>query len=174
MFAEARFREIHEAYTVLSHVEKRALYDYERWLSGRFHKQAAILTPGYLHLELEKLNAHIAQVDVYRMNKQLLHQYLLFIFSDDKIGIIQLKAGDQDRAGIIAEAAKAAVHLPHYYARDIWERLLLIAANDEERAGLQRVLSRLAREARWQKLFPWLAVLAALLLCMAMYLFGRK
>lgn len=150
------------------------MYDYERWLSGRFHKQAAIITPDYLHLELQKLNAHIAQIDVYRMNKQLLHQYLLFVFSDDKIGIIQLKAGDKARAGIIAEAGKAAAHLPHYYARAILERLLLIAANDEERMALRQTLTRLAREARLQKFFPWLAVLVALLLCIAMYVFGRK
>ncbi len=96
------------------------------------------------------------------------------MFSDDKIGIIQLKAAEATRSGLIEEATKASVHLPSYYAGEILERLLLVAASEEERSALQAMLTGIMRKARWQKLFPWLAALAAALLCIAMYWFGRK
>lgn len=157
---------------MLTHEEQRALYDYERWLSGRFQQRAAILDPPYLLLELQKLNAHLAQVDVYRMNKQLLHQYLLFLFSDDKIGIIQLKAEAVTRGSIIEEGLKATLHLPFYYSNEILNRLLQVAADDGEAQPLRDIKKRLEREARWQKLFPWLVAAVVLLLCVAMYLFS--
>ncbi|RYZ47839.1 MAG: hypothetical protein EOP49_20200, partial [Sphingobacteriales bacterium] len=101
VFAEARFREIHEAYTVLNNTERRALYDHERWLSGRFSKNAAVITPEYLLQETDKLNAHIAVIDVYRMNKELLWRYLLFLLSDEKIAVLRLKGKPGTVSGII-------------------------------------------------------------------------
>lgn len=175
VFAEARFREIHEAYTVLSHEERRALYDYERWLSGRFTRQAAILTPAYLLQEVQKLNAHIAEIDVYRMNKELLHQYLMFLFSDEKIAIIQLKADTDTVNALVAAIMQTVAVLPHYFALAVLQRLKeTTAAYPYESKRIDLMINKRRREAQWQRLFPWLALLVTLLLCLAMYLFSKK
>lgn len=175
VFAEARFREIREAYTILSNEEKRALYDYERWLSGRFTKNAAILTPEYLLQEVHKLNNHIKEIDVYRMNKELLHQYLMFLLSDEKIAIIQLKADPDTLTALVSAFIKATAVLPHYFVPGILQRLKEITKEyPRETEKITIILKKNSREAQWQKSLPWLALLIALLICAAMYLFSKK
>lgn len=173
--AEAHFREIQEAYQVLSSNEKRAAYDHERWLSGRFTKTILAFTPDYLLREIQKLNAHIAVIDVYRMNKQLLHQYLLFLLSDEKLAIINRKADEQFTSNFIPEMLKTVKHLPYYFAFDILERLKLISAQTaSEMDAIHKFGIQLKQHKRWEQLFPWLIVLFTLLLCLAMYWFSRK
>ncbi len=175
VFAEARFREIHEAYTVLANEEKRALYDYERWLSGRFTKNTITLTPEYLLQEVNKLNAHIAEVDVYRMNKELLHRYLMFLLADEKIAILQRKGNPEILAGITKGLMQAVAVLPHYFSLEVLRRLqVTIAGNSDLEQQIGYVLKKLTREAQWQRLFPWLTLLITLLICAGMYLFSKK
>jgi DnaJ-domain-containing protein 1 len=175
VFAEARFREIHEAYTILSNEEKRAVYDYERWLSGRFTKNTIVLTPEYLLQEVHKLNAHIAEVDVYRMNKELLHRYLLFLLANEKVAILRRKANPETLAALIKALMQSAAVLPYYFAIEVLQRLKVVAEEGSEPAQeIGNALKRLMREAQWQRLFPWLALLITLLLCVAMFFFSKK
>lgn len=151
------------------------MYDYERWLSGRFSKNTVILTPQYFLQEIQKLNAHIAVIDVYRMNKQLLHQYLMFLLADEKMAILQLKAEEQVLQDIIGELLKAILPLPSYYAKEILARLKVLAEGyPAEETRIDKVLNRIIREEIWQRSVPWLVLLVTLLLCITMYLFGKK
>lgn len=174
-FSEARFRAIHEAYTILNNAEKRALYDYDRWLSGRFTKNAVAVTPEYLLQEIHKLNAHIALIDVYRMNKELLHQYLLFMLSDEKIAVILLKGKADTIRGLAEGIIKASSTLPVYFAKEVLQRLKMITVNSpDEELKVSTTLKRLSRQQKLERLFPWLALAITLLLCVAMYFFSKK
>ena len=174
-FAESKFRAIHEAYTVLNNEERRALYDYDRWLSGRFTRNAAVVTPEYLLQEIHKLNAHIAVIDVYRMNKELLHQYLLFLLSDEKIAVILLKSKTETIHGLVEGIIKASSALPLYFAKEVLQRLKMITINSSvEELKVNTRLKRLTRQHTWEKLFPWLTLVITLLLCVAMYFFSKK
>jgi hypothetical protein len=125
--------------------------------------------------EIQKLNAHIALVDVYRMNKQLLHQYLLFMLSDEKVAIILLKGKPDTVSGIVSGILKAASTLPLYFSIEVLTRLKVIAVNSiDDTAKIDLALRRLNRERIWEKLFPWLALAITIILCMAMYLFSKK
>lgn len=174
-FAEARFREIHEAYTVLSNESKRAAYDNERWLSGRFKKNAALLTPQYFLAEMQKLNRHLAEVDVYRMNKQLLQEYLLFLLSADKAAIIIQHGDTENILSITKEITKAISYLPSYFALPVLARFGNIASISLEAA--QIILSETAKikkAQKWQKIYPWLVVTITLFILIAMYYFSKK
>lgn len=174
-FSEARFREIHEAYIILANESKRAAYDNERWLSGRFKKNAAILTPQYFLEETRKLNRHLAEVDVYRMNKQLLQEYLLFLLSADKAAII-IQYGNSDTIiAIVTEMIKAIKYLPAYFALPVLEKLNGIAVIDTE--ATQMIISKIKsikKERKWQKAYPWLIILITICILASMYLFSRK
>jgi hypothetical protein len=159
----------------LNNEERRALYDYDRWLSGRFTRNAATVTPEYLLQEIQKLNAHIAVIDVYRMNKELLHQYLLFMLSDEKIAVILLKSKAETTHGLVEEIIKASSALPVYFAKEVLYRLKMITVNNPDDAlKVDTSLRRLMREYTLEKLFPWLALVITLLLCVAMYFFSKK
>jgi metal-responsive CopG/Arc/MetJ family transcriptional regulator len=159
----------------LNNAEKRALYDYDRWLSGRFTKNAAIVTPEYLLQEIHKLNTHIAMIDVYRMNKELLHQYLLFLLNDEKIAVILLKGNADNIHGLVEGIIKASSVLPISFAKEVLQRLKMITVNTpDEELKVNVSLKRLVREHTLEKLFPWLALVITLLLCIAMYFFSKK
>jgi len=125
--------------------------------------------------EIHKLNAHIALIDVYRMNKQLLHQYLLFMLSDEKVAIILLKGKPDTVSGMVTGILKAASTLPLYFSIEVLTRLKVITVNNtDDTAKIDLALQRLNRERIWQKLFPWLALAITIVLCMAMYFFSKK
>lgn len=174
-FAEAHFREIQEAYHVLSHEERRRLYDHERWLSGRFAKNALVLKPEYLLDDLYKLNAHLREIDVYRMNRELLYRYLLFMLSDEKVAIIEKRAQPPVRQGIAGEILKAMQLLPGFFALEVISRIQLILNGEDEEIlkELEMVTRKVQREQRLQRYLPWLIAALTLLICVAMYLFSK-
>lgn len=177
-FADAHFREIKEAYHILSNEEKRALYDHERWLSGKFkNRKALAITPQYLLLEVTKLNSHLATVDVYRMNKQLLHEYLLLLLQDSYIGVLQLKADETTMEEIVLGILKATNYLPFYFAERIFNRLFLLAQENTYQTLRKEIAQnyRVQRKAYLvQKRLPWLIVAITILLMFVMYHFAKR
>ena len=151
------------------------MYDYERWLSGRFTKNTIALTPEYLLQEVHKLNAHIAEVDVYRMNKELLHRYLMFLLADEKVGILQRKASPETFAALAKALIQSTAVLPYYFAIEVLQRLkVAVAEHSEPVQEIEHALKRLTREAQWRRLFPWLVLFITLSLCVAMFFFSKK
>lgn len=132
-------------------------------------------TPDYLLLEIRKINSHIATIDVYRMNKQLLFQYLVFLLKDEKLAVINRKGSEDFAAQFIPEILKTMAHLPAYYAIDLIQRLKLI---ENQPNSIQALVTKSDRDWKrrkhWQSLFPWLIVLFTLLVCLGMYWFSRR
>ena len=174
-FAEANFRSIQEAYEVLSNPGKRAAYDEERWLSGKINARTIVITPEYLLREVKKLTSHIQSVDIHRMNKQLLQEYLLLFLNDEKIAVIRKQADETYLEVFISEVIRANEHLPYYFAQPVFARLHLLSQDYE--APQQKVKAsetRMARQARWRQYLPLLIVIITLLLCVSMYFFSKK
>lgn len=174
-FAEANFRSIQEAYEVLSHPGKRAAYDEERWLSGKINIRTLIITPEYLLREMKKLNNHIQSVDIHRMNKQLLQEYLLLFLNDEKIAIIRKQADASYLVAFITEVIRAVEYLPYYFAQPVFARLHLLSLDyPDVPSKITEAESRMARQARWRQYLPLLIIIITLLLCIGMYLYSKK
>jgi hypothetical protein len=109
------------------------------------------------------------------MNKELLHQYLLFMLSDEKIAVILLKGKADNIHGIVEGIIKASSTLPVYFAKETLQRLKMITVNSpDEELKVNTALKRLSKQQQLEKLFPWLALAITLLLCIAMYFFSKK
>lgn len=174
-FAEANFRTIQEAYSVLSNPGKRAAYDEERWLSGKINARTIIITPEYLLREIRKLISHIRSVDVHRMNKQLLQEYLLLFLNDEKIAILRKQAATTAMDNFVAEVIHAASFLPYYFAKAVFARLYLLCQDNETiLLNIAAAEHSMAKAARRQQYLPLLIVLITLLLCFGMYWFSKK
>jgi len=175
-FSAAQFRELKEAYHILGSQERKAQYDQERWLSGKFKKNSALsITPDYLLKEVQKLNSHLSKVDVYRMNRQLLHEYLLLLLQDNYIGILQLKADRDLIITLIEEIIRASAHLPFYYSGEILRKLqLLLPTHDPGQVIILTALKKKKNADHLQRAFPWIVALVAVLTCIAMYFFAKR
>jgi curved DNA-binding protein CbpA len=173
--AEAHFKEIQEAYAVLSDTYKRSKYDDERWLNGmgtNTRYQEAV-TPAWLVTITVQLTASLAVMDTHRISQRALQAYILLIISDAHLGVLQ-QAGDKDANQTIATQLLDATEKLHVqYMDEISDRLEILVANDTEllRTVKEHRKDR-KRRARQQAMFPYIVILITLLLCIFMYFYG--
>ena len=173
--AEAQFKEIQEAYSVLSDSYKRGKYDDERWLMGMGGKTQyrEAVTPEWLVMICRQLNISLLTMDTHRMSQRALQAYILLILADAHLGVLQ-QAGDKNaNETIVAELLTATEKLELQYLPDITQRLLVIAADDVDmQVSINDTARERKRRARQEKLFPYIIILITLLLCVFMYLYG--
>ncbi len=173
--SEAHFKEIQEAYATLSHPGKRRTYDDERWLSGMGSKtkyQEAV-TPAWLVNICKQLNASLAVMDTHRMSQKALQAYILLILSDSHLGVLQQAEDSDSNGAIILELIKATEKLQVKYLGEIEQRLIIIAHGDSELLqAIDRHVEERVREARRDKLLPYIVGLVTLALCLFMYLYA--
>ena len=173
--SEAHFKEIQEAYATLSNTHKRAAYNDERWLNGMSSKakQQEIVTPKWLLNICIQLNAAIAAMDTHRMSQQALKAYILLILADEHLSILQMEADTQTNHTIITELIKATERLHVRHLDQIEQRLITLANERNDMLTLidDHIEERI-REARKEKLLPYIVLIITLVLCVFMYLYG--
>jgi molecular chaperone DnaJ len=173
--SEVHFKEILEAYSVLSDSIKRAAYDDERWLSGigRRNNPVEAVTPVWLEKIACELNASLATIDTYRMSQKSLQAYILIILTDAHLGVLQQHNDKQTNRSIITEILKAVKKLEVKYLDEIEQRLIILAGSDEEMLqAIDHKIEDRKRNAVFEKLLPYFIIVVTLALCLCMYFFG--
>ncbi len=174
--AEAHFKEVQEAYSVLSNTRKRELYDEERWLSGmgRSAKHTEAVTPAWILGVCIELNKSLAAMDTHRISHNALRAYILLILTDSHIGVLQ-QHGDTDATSrIINELLTASEKLPVRYLSEIEQRLVLLAgSNADAKAAIDEHIEERIRQAKKERALPYFVFLLTLLLCVFMYIYAR-
>lgn len=173
--SEAQFKEIQEAYSVLSQIDKRAKYDDERWLMGMGGKTQykEAVTPQWLKNIAAELNASLATMDTYRMSQRALQAYILLILSDAHLGVLQQYNDAETNVAIIAEIIKATKRLEIKYLDEIANRLIILANdNDNVREAIDNHVSERTRFDRQQRSLPFVVILITIALCLLMYIYA--
>lgn len=172
-FATAHFREIQEAYHTLSNTQRRARYDEERWLSGySMKKQPESITPEWLLRQSQKLSAHMATVDTFRMSHVALHDYVMLMLSDDHMAILQQAGNGDINSAIVQELLKAIKSLDYPYLQVIAQRLVLLAGSDEVLINnIASLVQQRKEQYTWEKYKPYIMLGTALFFCFLMYLY---
>jgi hypothetical protein len=174
--AEAAFKEIQEAYSILSNPEKRAIYDDERWLMGMGSKTryTEAITPAWLLKVSKELNDSLGKMDTYRMSQRALQQYILLILSDVHLGVLLQHDDATTNTAIIQELLRASKQLEIQYLREIDERLVTLAAkNTALQMAITTFMESRMRKARQERLQPYFIILITVLLCVLMYFYGK-
>jgi curved DNA-binding protein CbpA len=166
-FAEGHFREIKEAYDVLSDEKSRKKYDQERWLAGSTTRagHSRRTTPTWLLHETARLRRHMETIDTYRMNQPALQHYVLLLLGDEPLDRMR-EAGDATaRARVAGDILAATTHLRPDLLAPIVERLLLLAGEEEGIATMVRTaVEDRYKAALWEKRFPLLLLLVFLVI----------
>ena len=175
--AEAHFKELQEAWSVLSVPAKKKKYDEERWLSGigsrTSYKEA--VTPEWLHSTCLQLNKELLGMDTHRISHGALQAYILMILSDSHIAVLQLEGDKEIKNQVVNEIIKASLQLPLKYLAEINSRLYVLTENDDNATQAisdnQVYRNKLSRK---EAMFPYIIIGVTLVLCVFMYWFGRK
>ena len=177
VLAEAHFKELQEAWSVLSVPAKKTKYDEERWLSGigsrTSYKEA--VTPVWLLNTCQQLNKELLGMDTHRISHGALQTYILMLLSDSHIAVLQLEGDKPTIILIVNEIIKASQLLPLKYLDEINVRLYVLTEDYDD--ATQAITDNFAyrnKQSRKEAMFPYIILLLTLVLCVFMYRFGRR
>jgi len=174
-FASAYFRDIREAYEVLSRPVARHAYDLERSRMGMNNRELPEVSTGFLCREAQKLNRHLDHAGAHRIDEGLLFASLIYLLSEQHLALLLQPDAMDDRIVFMEAVKKAMQYLPYDMLLPLKTPLLELAAKDEISSEAIRLFFEKRRKAyRWQKTFPWLAILITLLLCALMFWYGKR
>lgn len=173
--AEATFKEIAEAYDILSNPKKREDYHYRRFYTYNYkYREEPPITPQSILNDAMKLQALVAKANPFRVNRDALLFQLEQILSEDNLQLLQ----DENKPfvnGQIVEALLASCKPLHYMHVEIIVDNLLMLANGN--AYLENKITYFLKEHRrsdkWRRYKIFAAVIAAILLCVAIFRLSR-
>ena len=137
-YAEVQFNEIKEAYEVLTTPVKKENYLQQRWYNQSIGKRrtAETITPvSILKLVLE-LEQYVSRLDVHRMNKEGLSDYIDQLLSTDTIEYLKQFNEPEINKQIITSALSAMQPLTMKFAGKLPERLGTLA---DDETSLHRI-----------------------------------
>ncbi len=172
-FAESRFKEVAEAYEVLSDPRRRTTYNQQRWY-GKSIRQTTDFSPVTSHTILEKcraLNKYMDTLEAFHINQQALNRYLVHLLSATTLKILLTENNIRNNRQIVKELLQAASPLPYRSMENIMRLLRKIAGNNGQvTAELDKYLQEKKLSYNLQRYTPALALLIAIILCLFIYL----
>jgi hypothetical protein len=171
-YAVTQFTEIKEAYETLTHPAKRDVYLQQRWYAqslGQRRKQE-ILTPVTVLKQLLELDRYTSRLDIHRMDKEGLYQYLILLFSDSTILMLNSFHEESVNKEIIHTALNTGHYLTFNNAKDLAERLKRIAeGNTDLSTNIEEFIDRASRNEFWEKRRVWIIIAIVIFLCLGIY-----
>ena len=159
--AATLYAEIKEAYEVLTNPRKKYNYLQECWYNramGRTKTQP-IITPEYILKQVLEFEQYTALLDVFRMNKESIFQYLNLLLSAATVEKILLFNEQDINQQIIYTLLKPIKFLKVQKAILLKERLLALTKNNTQTAELiQSTLLKMQKKERWKNM-EWLIIM---------------
>jgi curved DNA-binding protein CbpA len=176
LYSAAQFSEIKEAYEVLTNPSKKEYYLQQRWYNQSIGKRKTqdIITPVTVLKQSLELEKHVSALDVFRMDKEGLQQYILELFPDSTIEELNKFNEPDTNREIIATILKAMRPLPQLYTVPIILQLEKLAGDDESaRTAVTTFIQKTTRKSRREKYSLLFIIAATLILCLLIWLAGR-
>lgn len=171
--AEQAFKEINEAYTVLSDESKRAAY--HRKFSGSFSRtakaDAAVVTAQAVYEKLCIIHKNFEHADPYRMDKDALLHQLEQLFSAYHLAVLKRENNLSVNNAIVDKTLALLGLLQVGQQKKILETL-----NDVQHNRTIKIDVFLKRQRQvhfWEKYKLLLVLIAAVAICLLMYFFIR-
>jgi molecular chaperone DnaJ len=171
-----QFGDIKEAYEVLTNPLKKEIYLQERWYNQSIGRKrtSETVTPVTILRQCLELEKYVSTLDVHRMNKEGLSNYVSELLSTDTIEKLK-QFGEKDiNRQIITIVLTAIKPLPLKYIKEIHGALETLADDDE--TALQRISGFLLdhkRKLLWEKYKIVIILLFTTLICLLIFFTSR-
>lgn len=170
--SEALFKEIQEAWEVLSDPKQREEYNYKRWYNrsiGEGFKERP-LTPAAILAECQQLKNYIVSMNIFQVDYDALSFHIRQLLSDSNIGMLQQYNDLSTNRAINSALLRAADPLPRSYLEPITLLLAKLAGQDEPTLRtIREAAQQRKRRESWDK-YKWVVVIViTALICWIMY-----
>ena len=170
-YAEAQFNEIKEAYEVLTNPVKKENYLQQRWYNQSIGKRrtAETITPvSILKLVLE-LEQYVSRLDVHRMNKEGLSDYIHELLSTDTIENLKQFNEREINMQIITSTLSAMQPLTMKFLGKLPERLGTLADDETSLHRIKNFLKNRKRAFLWERYKVAVIILFTIFICLVIY-----
>ncbi len=169
--AAINFREIQEAYEVLSDPEKRSRYNYQLRKPLRAATSVdLVFSPQDILAASLAIGKSVSLTDIFRMNKESLNHEILQLLSPKNLETLTRAGMKNLNRQVINEILYAISPLPYHLLGPILENLVVLAENDD--SILEKINNYKEQRKwrnRWDRSYPWLVLILTILLCWLIY-----
>ena len=174
--AQQQFVEIQEAYNVLKDPEKRAAYHYQRYTSGRRHQEKPPVKNAIEVLQASALLKNkLTRLDPFRVDLDRLSFEIKEVLSDHNMAILLREHNTGINRQFTSNIAHALRLVPLFLAADSMALLQRLGEKDTViQKEISSFLQNAKREHYWNRYKILVALLLAVLFCMAIFLSVKK
>ena len=175
-YAAALFTEIKEAYEVLTNPAKKEYYLQLRWYDQSIskRKKQGVINPVAVLMQSLELEKYVSTLDVFRMDKEGLQQYILGLISNATIEQLKKFEEPETISQIITTILKATHSLPKAYLKSITDQLLKLSEGEKVTTDMIEAFTQKAdKKHLWKKYSLIIIIIATVFLCLLIYLAGR-
>jgi curved DNA-binding protein CbpA len=170
-YASAQFAEIKEAYEVLSDPSKKDYYLQQRWYqqsTGKRRTQVAI-TAGTLLKQALELERYISKLDVFRMDKEGLHDYISNLISDtniEKLNSFNDEAASEEIIKILLVCLRP---LPFHFALSLHKQLIKINTSSNGSKKISDWITSREKIHSREKYKIWVILMVVAAICLLIF-----
>jgi curved DNA-binding protein CbpA len=165
------FREVQEAYEVLSDATKKEQYHYERWLEQSMGARLEGSMPAHEIIQLIiKTEQYLSVTDKFRMNHYTLLQQLLALFSIARIETIINEHESSMEKTCISSAMRMSSDINSDCQSQLKSRLKKLL-NDHDRLNMEwekQISSKIKAEQQERMIIPGM-IIFVILICIVFY-----
>jgi len=174
--AEAVFKEIAEAYDVLSDEKRREDYHYKRSYAYDYkYATALVVTPQTILNDAIKLRKLVEKADPFRMNRDALLFQLQQILSAENLLLLSNEKQININNAIVAALLIASKPLQYTYSEIIAEQLYVLSNdNTSLEKEITEFLNAQRKKETWRRYKVVMALLAAIILCLIIFLINKR
>lgn len=174
--AEAQFKEIQEAYEILSDPEQRKEYNYKRWhlrSIGQAYSERP-LSPDAILEECRALKLYIDSMSIFRIDYDLVSRHIRQLVNSSTIGILQQFNDTATNREIVQTLIQASRPLPLRYFLPVSQLLVQLGSADPAITGMvQSHIREKSIHEKWDT-YKWVVMLIiTTLLIWLMIEFGK-
>ncbi len=166
-----RFRQIEEAYTVLSDTDRRRAYDATHFFSN---KKNGPVTLESIMAQTNKLRKYLASMNHSKLNYDTIELEVENILSEQVINLLSRSSDYKTVESIVLGFNEIIFHLPYWTMQSYTNRLMVLAmGNAILQEQLLLNLQRKKKEMLWDKYKATLAIGIAVIICLLMVVLSR-
>ncbi|QEC65931.1 hypothetical protein FRZ67_00915 [Panacibacter ginsenosidivorans] len=173
IIAEAAFKEIVEAYEILSDAKKREDYHYKRFYTYNYqYKNEPKATPESILKDAVKLQQLVERADPFRMNQDALLFQAEDVLNENNLAILKEEKQLSVNAQIINALLIACKPMHFSFYLKVHEKLIQLP-DENSKQVLTNFYKSKQKENNWNKYKVIGAIVLALLMCLVIFLISK-